>query len=159
MASQTPKASKRNIFNLMISYSTITEAEAALSRSLTTAETLWFNYSATMPDYLLYCYNFIFVLVVFTLVPLPIALIELWAPRAVAPYKIQPKVNLAPVSFFQCYKDVFRIFLLVVGPLQLTSYPTFKVRIIRFFFSKFIFLNYDISFLIQLIQDKQQQNN
>ena len=88
-----------------------------------------------MPDYLLYFQNFIFVLAVFTLVPLPIALIELWAPHALAPYKIQLNVNHPPVSFFQCYKDVVRIFLLVVAPLQLTSYRTVKVRIVRFFLS------------------------
>lgn len=112
----------------MISHATIAEAEAALGRSLTTAETFWFNYSATMPDYLLYCHNLIFLFAVFTLVPLPFALIELWAPRAVAPYKIQPKVNLTPVSFVKCYKDVFRVFLLAVGPLQLSSYPIIKVN-------------------------------
>jgi plant 4,4-dimethylsterol C-4alpha-methyl-monooxygenase len=113
---------------IMISYATIAEAEAALGRSLSTAETFWFNYSATMPDYLLYYHNLLFLFVVFTLVPLPIALIELWFPRAVAPYKIQPKVNLAPVSFIKCYMNVFRVFVFVIGPLQLSSYPTIKVR-------------------------------
>ncbi|KAJ4765709.1 Methylsterol monooxygenase 1-2 [Rhynchospora pubera] len=76
----------------MIPYATIAEAEAAIGRSLTTAEMIWYNYTATMPDQLVYHHNILFVFVVFTLVPLPIALIELWFPRTVAPYKIQPKL-------------------------------------------------------------------
>lgn len=132
----------------MIPYATVGEAEAAIGRSLSTAETIWYNYSATMPDYLLYYHNLLFLFVVFTIVPLPIALIELWAPRAVAPYKIQPKVQLAPVSFFKCYMDVLRVFVFVVGPLQLSSYPIIKVRNTKssyFFFPKmglFLLLKY-----------------
>ncbi|KAJ3708837.1 hypothetical protein LUZ61_012542 [Rhynchospora tenuis] len=115
----------------MILHGTIAEAEAALCRRLTTAETIWYNYTATMPDHLVYHHNILFVFLVFTLVPLPIVLIELWFPRAVAPYKIQPKVNLTPVSFFKCYKDVLRHFVFVVAPLQLFSYPTTKLVGIR----------------------------
>ncbi|RWW23838.1 hypothetical protein GW17_00011896 [Ensete ventricosum] len=111
----------------MLPYATLEDAEAALGRSLTVAEALWFRYSARMPDYLLYCHNVLFLLVIFSLAPLPLTLIELCLPAAVSPYKLQPKVRLPAASFLRCYKDVMRVFIFVVGPLQLSSYPTVKV--------------------------------
>ncbi|KAG6514069.1 hypothetical protein ZIOFF_024408 [Zingiber officinale] len=76
-----------------------------------------------MPDYLLFYHNIIFLFVIFSLAPLPLTLIELGFPASVSSFKIQPKIHLPPTSFFQCYKDVMRVFLLVVDPLQLSSYP------------------------------------
>lgn len=110
-------------------YETIAAAEAALGRNLTVAEALWFRYSAQMPDNFLYYHNYIFLLIIFTLVPLPLVFLELRLPSAVVPYKLQPKVQLPPASFFKCYKDVMRVFLLVVGPMQLFSYPSIKVSL------------------------------
>ncbi|KAG6488158.1 hypothetical protein ZIOFF_056917 [Zingiber officinale] len=98
-----------------------------MGRSLTFAEDIWFRYTARMPDYLLFYLNIIFLFVIFSLARLPLALIELGFPASVSSFKIQPKIRLSPTSFFQCYKDVMRVFLLVVGPLQLSSYPTIKV--------------------------------
>ncbi|XP_073102317.1 very-long-chain aldehyde decarbonylase GL1-10 [Elaeis guineensis] len=115
----------------MMPYETIAAAEAALGRNLTAAETIWFHYSAKMPDSLLYFHNYIFLFIVFTLVPLPLAVLELRLPSALVPYKLQPMVQLPPASFFRCYKDVLRSFLLVVGPLQLFSYPIIKFVGIR----------------------------
>ncbi|KAG6512191.1 very-long-chain aldehyde decarbonylase GL1-10-like [Zingiber officinale] len=115
----------------MLPYATLGEAEAALGRSLTFAEDIWFRYTARMPDYLLFYHNIIFLFVIFSLAPLPLALIELGFPASVSSFKIQPKIRLPPTSFFQCYKDVMRVFLLVVGPLQLSSYPTIKFVGIR----------------------------
>ncbi|KAJ3681920.1 hypothetical protein LUZ60_014493 [Juncus effusus] len=115
----------------MLPYTTLAEAEAALGRNLSACETFWFNYSARMPDYVLYYHNILFLLIIFSLAPLPLALVELLFPRAVSPYKIQPKVNLTPASFLQCYKDVMRVFVFVVGPLQLASYPIIKLVGIR----------------------------
>ncbi|CAL9045436.1 unnamed protein product [Musa banksii] len=115
----------------MLPYATLEDAEAALGRSLTAAEALWFRYSARMPDYLLYCHNILFLLVIFSLAPLPLTLIELCLPAAVSPYKLQPKVRLPAASFFRCYKDVMRVFIFIVGPLQLSSYPTVKLVGIR----------------------------
>ncbi|URE03953.1 Fatty acid hydroxylase superfamily [Musa troglodytarum] len=115
----------------MLPYATLEDAEAALGRSLTAAEALWFRYSARMPDYRLYCHNILFLLVIFSLAPLPLTLIELCLPAAVSPYKLQPKVRLPAASFFRCYKDVMRVFIFIVGPLQLSSYPTVKLVGIR----------------------------
>lgn len=113
----------------MLPYETIAAAEAAVGRNLTACEALWFRYSARMPDYLLYWHNILFLFVLYTLVPLPLAFLEVRLPSALVPYKIQPKVYVPVTSFFQCYKDVMRAFLLVVGPLQLFSYPSIKVSL------------------------------
>ena len=61
----------------MIPYATAAEAEAALGRAMTWAEAAWFRYSAATPDYCLYCHNVVILLVVYTLAPLPLALLEL----------------------------------------------------------------------------------
>jgi 4,4-dimethyl-9beta,19-cyclopropylsterol-4alpha-methyl oxidase len=51
---------------------------------MTGAEAAWFSYSASMSDHLLYCHNVAILLVVYTLAPLPLALLDLLsAPRAV----------------------------------------------------------------------------
>ena len=111
----------------MLPYETIQEASSALGRNLTTAETIWFNYSANKSDYFLYCHNIIFLFVVFSVAPFPLIFIELARLAGVDRYKIQPKVRLSRPEIFRCYKDVMRIFLLVVGPLQLVSYPSIEV--------------------------------
>uniref|UniRef100_A0A0E0MAC2 aldehyde oxygenase (deformylating) n=1 Tax=Oryza punctata TaxID=4537 RepID=A0A0E0MAC2_ORYPU len=111
----------------MLPYATAAEAEAALGRGMTAAESLWFRYSAGIPDYVLFWHNILFLFVVFTLAPLPVALLELRAPAAVGPFKLQPKVRLSREEFFRCYRDVMRLFFLVIGPLQLVSYPTVKM--------------------------------
>lgn len=112
----------------MLPFQTMQEAELALGRALTCAERLWFRYSAQMPDFLLYCHNTLFMFVVFTLVPLPLALMEIMNPKPLEKYKIQPKVRVPSHSFFKCYKDVLRVFVLAVGPLQFFSYPVVKVN-------------------------------
>jgi hypothetical protein len=111
----------------MLPWAAAAEAEAALGRAMTAPEALWLRLTATVPDYYLYCLNILFLLVVFTLAPLPVALLELRAPRAVQPYKLQPRVRLTRAEFLRCYADVMRIFFLVIGPLQLLSYPAVKV--------------------------------
>ncbi|KAG2550774.1 hypothetical protein PVAP13_9KG319800 [Panicum virgatum] len=113
----------------MLPYATAAEAEAeaALGRAMTPAEALWFRYTAGVSDYHLYCCNILFLFVVFTLAPLPVALLELRAPAAVSPYKLQPRVRLSGAEFVRCYKDVLRIFFVVIGPLQLVSYPAVKM--------------------------------
>ncbi|KAJ3679759.1 hypothetical protein LUZ60_017770 [Juncus effusus] len=115
----------------MLPYSTLAEAEVMFGRSLTASEMLWFSYSSRMPDYILYYHNILFFYVFYSLVPLPLALLELWAPQVVSPYKIQRNVNLKSASVFQCYKNVVYVFLLAVWPLQAISYPMIKLVGIR----------------------------
>ncbi|CAA0394852.1 unnamed protein product [Arabidopsis thaliana] len=117
----------------MIPYATVEEASIALGRNLTRLETLWFDYSATKSDYYLYCHNILFLFLVFSLVPLPLVFIELArsASGLFNRYKIQPKVNYSLSDMFKCYKDVMTMFILVVGPLQLVSYPSIQMIEIR----------------------------
>lgn len=115
----------------MLPYASIQDAETAIGRSLTAAETFWFNYSATKSDYFLYCHNILFLFLVFTVVPLFYVFIELLFSKYVIAYKIQPKVKVSFADNLNCYFDVMRMFLLVVGPLQLVSYPSIKMIGIR----------------------------
>ncbi|XP_022736962.1 methylsterol monooxygenase 1-1-like [Durio zibethinus] len=115
----------------MLPFITIEEATAFLGRNLTVAETLWFNYSAKKSDYYLYCHNILFLFLIFSLVPLPLVFVEMMRYLGFDKYKIQPKVRLSLSEMFRCYKDVMRMFILVVGPLQLVSYPSIKMIGIR----------------------------
>lgn len=111
----------------MLPYKTVVEAETAIGRTLTTAETLWLNHTANKSDYLLYCYNILFLFIIFSLCPLYYVLIEYLFKNAVSVYKIQPKIKLSYGEMLKCYRDVMRMFVLVVGPLQLASYPSIQV--------------------------------
>ncbi|XP_078445581.1 very-long-chain aldehyde decarbonylase GL1-10-like isoform X2 [Wolffia australiana] len=115
----------------MLPYTSQAAAEAALGRALTAAESLWFRYSANVPDWLLYCHNILFLFLVFTLVPLPLAMIELKFPHFLLRYKIQPKSHLPIADFRRCYVEVLKVFFLAVGPLQLLSFPMIKLVGIR----------------------------
>ncbi|OWM88408.1 methylsterol monooxygenase 1-1 [Punica granatum] len=115
----------------MLPYGTIKDAEAALGRNLTFAESLWFHYSADKSDYFLYCHNILFLFLAFSLVPIPFICMELRRSDTFDRYKIQPKVRLTLSEVVKCYKDVLRMFFLVVGPLQLVSYPSIKMIQIR----------------------------
>lgn len=115
----------------MLPYTSLQEAETAIGRSLTAAETLWFNYTANKSDYIIYCHNILFLFLIFTLVPLFYIFIELVFRDYIAAYKIQPKVKFSLYDNFKCYFDVMRMFILVVGPLQLVSYPSIRMIGVR----------------------------
>ncbi|BBH03222.1 sterol-4alpha-methyl oxidase 1-1 [Prunus dulcis] len=121
----------------MLPYQTLEEAASALGRNLTFAETLWFNYSASKSDYVLYLHNILFLFVIFSVVPLPLVFAEVLSWAGLDRYKIQPKVRLPFSDMLKCYKDVMRMFILIVGPLQLVSYPSVQVRISSFGFFEF----------------------
>ncbi|CAA0820565.1 Methylsterol monooxygenase 1-1 [Striga hermonthica] len=115
----------------MLPYATVDAAEAALGRSLTAAEALWLRYSAAKSDYVLYCHNIIFLFLIFSVFPFYYLLLENFFGKSVSPYKIQPKVKLSFSDTLRCYKSVMGMFFLVVGPLQLVSYPAVKLIGIR----------------------------
>ncbi|KAL8253709.1 hypothetical protein R6Q59_031930 [Mikania micrantha] len=115
----------------MLPYTTVQDAETAIGRSLTAAETLWFNYTANKSDYVLYCYNVLFLFIIFTTVPLFYLITELVFHDYAVAYKIQPKAKFSLIDNFKCYFDVMRVFILVVGPLQLVSYPSIRMIGVR----------------------------
>lgn len=112
----------------MIPYATAAEAEAVLGRAMTWPEAMWFRYSAAKPDYCLYYHTMVILLVIYTLAPLPLTLLELLAPvKLISPYKLQPRVRRKATDFVRCYKDTMLTLLTGIGP-QLVSYPAIKVR-------------------------------
>ncbi|KAF9602833.1 hypothetical protein IFM89_031693 [Coptis chinensis] len=113
----------------MLPYTTIQEAELLFQRELTNLEKLWFFYSARKSNYFLYAHNVVFLIVFYTLIPLPLALFELT--RSKNKYKIQPKVEITYNEMLRCYKETIRVFVLAVGPLSLVSYPVIKLVGIR----------------------------
>ncbi|KAF5800661.1 putative 4-alpha-methylsterol monooxygenase [Helianthus annuus] len=113
----------------MLPYATLQEAETAIGRSLTCAETLWFNYTANKSDYALYCHAIPLLFLPSILVPLLYVLIELIFP--IASYKIQPKIKISLYDNFKCYLVVTRTFVLIVAPTLLVSYPSIKMIGIR----------------------------
>lgn len=72
--------------------------------------------------------------------------IELLGSISFDKYKIQPKVRLSFLEMLGCYKDVMRMFFLVVGPLQLVSYPSIKVIFLLGSASSFFF--FSVNFLV-----------
>ncbi|XP_062074129.1 methylsterol monooxygenase 1-1-like isoform X2 [Humulus lupulus] len=116
----------------MLPYNTIHEAASLLGRNLTYAETLWFNYSARKSDFFLYSHNSIFLILIFSTLPLPLVVVlEVLRSLGLDKHKIQPKVRLSVSEMFACYKDVMITFFFVVGPFQLLSYPSIQVIGIR----------------------------
>ncbi|KAF5800656.1 putative 4-alpha-methylsterol monooxygenase [Helianthus annuus] len=114
----------------MLPYVSLQEAQTAIGRPLTTAETLWFNYTANMSDYIIYCHNIPIMFLLDTLVPVFYLVMEHMFPTYVAPYKVQPKIKYSLNDHFKCYLLVARGYLLVV-PSLLVSYPTVKMIGIR----------------------------
>ncbi|XP_075522877.1 methylsterol monooxygenase 1-1-like [Primulina tabacum] len=115
----------------MLPYTTVAEAETTLGRSLTVAESLWLSYTASKSDYYLYCHNIIFLFVIFSIFPFYYLFLEYFFKNTIEPFKIQPKVQISLQDSLNCYKSVMRMFFIVVGPLQLVSYPTIKMIGIR----------------------------
>ncbi|CAN1258700.1 Methylsterol monooxygenase 1-2 [Linum perenne] len=112
----------------MLPYASIEEASDHLGRNLTSAETLWFNYTYNMSDYFVYGHTILILFFIFSLAPLPIVFLQLLQSSSFHnKYKIQPKIHLPSSQIFKCYKDVMLTFLYVVGPLQLFSYPSIKM--------------------------------
>ncbi|CAH8275682.1 unnamed protein product [Arabidopsis lyrata] len=113
----------------MIPYPTVEEASLALGRNLTWFETVWFDYSATKSNFYVYCHTILLLFLVFSLAPFPLVVVELtgWFDQ----FKIQKKVKYSLSDMFRCYKQVMKLFLLVVGTLQIVSYPSIQMIGIR----------------------------
>ncbi|XP_021280155.1 methylsterol monooxygenase 1-1-like [Herrania umbratica] len=120
------KVPRRQKTEKMLPYQTLDEAALVLERNLTLAEKLWYNYSADKSDFLLYSHNIFFLCLVFSLAPLPYAFIELSKSEDMAKFKVQTKINRSFSDMFKCYKAVMKKFIVVVGPLQIVSFPTVK---------------------------------
>ncbi|XP_050237350.1 methylsterol monooxygenase 1-1-like [Mercurialis annua] len=108
----------------MLPYESLEEAQLAFGRNLTNGEKLWFKYSANKSDFILHYHNILFVIIFYSLLPLPYVLMELSGSKKMEKYKIQPKFKKSFSDMFNCYSYVIRSFLFVVGPIQVISCPT-----------------------------------
>ncbi|KAJ0559046.1 putative 4-alpha-methylsterol monooxygenase [Helianthus annuus] len=115
----------------MMPFTSLQEVETAIGRSLTRAETLWFNYTVNKSDYVLYCHNIPLVFLLSTLPPLFYLVMELIFPTYVASYKLQPKIKFSLYDKFTCYLGVMKTLLLTAVPMLLASYPLMKMIGIR----------------------------
>lgn len=111
----------------MMEYGSVGAAEAALGRNLTAWELKWYDYTAHVSDYKLYCFNIVFLFIIFNLAPLPSVVLDLLKVKSLEKYRLQPGVHNSREAIWQCYKQVTILFFTVVGPLQLSSYPVVKV--------------------------------
>jgi 4,4-dimethyl-9beta,19-cyclopropylsterol-4alpha-methyl oxidase len=110
----------------MIEYASVGAAEGALGRNLTTWELKWFEYMANVSDYKVFCLNIVFLFLIFNLSLLSV-LPGFMKVKAFEKYRLQPGVHNIRECIWQCYKRVTVLFFTIVGPLQLSSYPTVKV--------------------------------
>jgi len=114
-------------------YGTAAEAEAALGRSMTWVEALWFRYSAAMPELLLMWHVALVYLVAYALVPLPGMIIQQLAPGYALRHKLQPEVpQPSPVSAYLTYIwDSKGVTLSALGPFPLIYSAAFKLFGVR----------------------------
>lgn len=112
----------------MMPYGTAAEAEAALGRSLTWAESWWFRYSARMPDLWLMWHVALVFFVMYALVPLPLLLLQQLAPAFALKYKLQPQVKQAsPIAILRYMRDSTGLVPFIIGPFAAIYSAAFKM--------------------------------
>ena len=134
----------------MIPYATPAEAEAALGRAMTRAEAAWYQYSAAMPDSWLHCHTTFILFVIYTITPLPLVVLEQFAPSVVLPYKLQPRVRLPLAASLRCYMEAACFFPLAVG-FQLVSYPA-AVKVV--YYTAKLYIKYYFTCMVAHIRDR-----
>ncbi|CAI7831812.1 unnamed protein product [Closterium sp. NIES-53] len=108
----------------------MTAAEAAqmLGRPLTTAEAVWLETTRGVADYQLYCCTVVLLVILYTVACLPYAILDYLRLPFFEQYRLQPAVAHSLADTWKCYKDVIGVMVTTILPLQLLSYPFFKVR-------------------------------
>jgi 4,4-dimethyl-9beta,19-cyclopropylsterol-4alpha-methyl oxidase len=110
----------------MLPFASVMDAQESLGRNLTYLELQWFRHTSGVSDYILYCYNIVFLFIIFNLAPLPSVLLDVLQVRAAEKYKLQPGVHNSRDAVWKCYKSVMLLFFTVVLPLQLSSFPAVR---------------------------------
>ena len=111
-----------------MNFTSVDEAQALLGRDLTGAETLWFNLTNGVPDYQLYSLTAILLMLMYPVACLPYFILDYLKLPFFEQYRLQPTVPHTPAATWQAMRSVMITFTTVVVPLQVTSYPFFKVR-------------------------------
>lgn len=118
---------------------TLAGAKELLGRDLTGAETLWFNFTAGMPDYQLYSLTAILLMLMYPIACLPYFILDYLRLPFFEKYRLQPSVPHTPAATWHSLRSVMQTFLFVVIPLQVASYPFFKVGEMQDSPSRFVF--------------------
>eukprot|EP00897_Mesotaenium_endlicherianum_P003125 jgi/Mesen1/2840/ME000174S02092 len=105
----------------------IQEAEALLGRSLTTLETMWMNGTKGLEDYHLYCATVFLLLAFYPLACLPYFILDYLKLPFFEKYRLQPGSYNTPAAVWACLRSVITVILTTILPLQLISYPFFKI--------------------------------
>ncbi|KAL2651413.1 hypothetical protein R1flu_019541 [Riccia fluitans] len=111
----------------MMEYASVVEAEAALGRALSRWELKWFEWTADVSNFNLYMMNFVFLLIIYTIAPLPSYILDVYKVSRFEKYKLQPGVHNTKAAVIQCYKDTMKLFTFLVLPLNVASWPIFKI--------------------------------
>ncbi|KAH7284618.1 hypothetical protein KP509_34G062700 [Ceratopteris richardii] len=109
----------------MLLFSTLEEAATAVGRNLTTADALWFRYTAVIPDSWLFYLNAVFLFVIFNTATLPSLLLNVLG-QTTFPYlrrfKLQPSFTPLPVAF-RIYMSVMKTFIFLLVRSYRCSFP------------------------------------
>ncbi|KAG6547617.1 hypothetical protein Mapa_011066 [Marchantia paleacea] len=111
----------------MIEFESVAHAEATLNRTLGAMELKWFEWTADVSDFHLYMMNFVFLLIIYTVAPLPSFFLDVYQISSFEKYRLQPGVHNTKSAAIKCYKDTMMLFFFVVAPLNVFSYPGFKM--------------------------------
>eukprot|EP00271_Cylindrocystis_brebissonii_P003007 TRINITY_DN13757_c0_g1_i1.p1 TRINITY_DN13757_c0_g1~~TRINITY_DN13757_c0_g1_i1.p1 ORF type:complete len:285 (+),score=46.13 TRINITY_DN13757_c0_g1_i1:76-930(+) len=111
----------------MVNMTAVAEAEEFLGRNLTFAESKWLHYTEGLEDYHLYWSTILLLLLFYSLVNVPYLLLDYLRLPFFEQYRIQERVYNSKESVWACFKDVIFTLVTIVGPLQVFSYPCFKM--------------------------------
>lgn len=104
------------------------DPETLLGRQLTPVELVWQRYTAGISDYQLYCVTVFLLAILYTTASLPYVILDYLRLPFFEQFRIQPAVYNSAADVWKCYTSVLKTMFTVILPLQLLSYPFFKVR-------------------------------
>lgn len=106
---------------------TVLEAEALLCRSLTSPEQGWLQATAGVHEYYLFCCTIVLLTVFYPLACTPYFILEQLRLPFFEKYRVQPGAYNPPEDVLRSLKGVMRAIFTTILPLQLLSYPAFKL--------------------------------
>lgn len=106
---------------------TVLQAQALLGRTLTNAEQGWLYATAGVHEYYLFCSTIVLLTVFYPLACAPYIILEQLRLPFFEQYRLQPSSYNAPEDIWKSLKSVMRTILTTILPLQLLSYPAFKM--------------------------------
>ena len=106
----------------------VIQATELLGRDPTNMERVWIKYTAGMQDYHLYCVTVFLLMTFYVCANIPYLVLDHLKLPFFEKYRLQPGSYNPADSTWQCFKDVLSMMFTTILPLQLLSYPFFKVH-------------------------------